>query len=63
MHGSCKSVSDGQRYVIVVPVVSLVLGGEAVTHVRILYVGATTTHKSPLIIHHLGFGRVDPVLF
>ena len=44
MHGSCKSVSDGQRYVIIVLVVSLVLRGEAVAHVRILYVVATMTH-------------------
>ena len=48
MHGSCKSVSDGKRYVIIVLVVSLVLCGEAVTHVRILYVD-----KSPLVFQNL----------
>ena len=31
MHGSYKSVSDGERYVIIVLVVSLVLRGEATT--------------------------------
>ena len=35
MHWSCKSMSDGQRYVIIILVVSLVLRGEAVAHVRI----------------------------
>ena len=44
MHGSCKSVSGGECYVIIVLVVSLVLRGEAVAHVRILYVVATTTY-------------------
>ena len=44
MHGSCKSVSDVERYVIIVQVVSLVHFGETVTHVRILYVVATMTH-------------------
>ena len=34
MHVSCKSVSDGERYAIVL-VVSLVLCGEAVAQVRI----------------------------
>ena len=43
MHGSCKSMSDGERYIIIVLVVSLVLHGEAVTHVRFLYVVATMT--------------------
>ena len=42
MHGSCKSVSDGKRYVIVVLVVSLVLRGETVA----LYVVATMTHTN-----------------
>ena len=50
MHGSCKSVSEAERYVIIVLVVSLVLRGEAVAHVRIrcvlVYVGATTTHTN-----------------
>ena len=46
MHGSCKSVSDGERYVIIVLVVSLVLRGEPVVHVRILYVVPTTTHTN-----------------
>ena len=61
MHGSCKSVSDGERFVIIALVVSLVLRGEGVAHVRIeriLYVVslrvhvATTTHtnlRSPSI--------------
>ena len=62
MHRSCKSMSDGNHYVIIVLVVSLVLCGEAVTHVRILYMVAMTTHKSPFVFHYLGFGRVDPVL-
>ena len=57
-----RSMSDGERYVIIVLVVSLVLCGEAVTHVRILYMVATTTHKSPIVFHYLGFGRADPVL-
>ena len=43
MHGSCKSVSESERYVIVL-VVSLMLRDEAVAHVRILYVVATMTH-------------------
>ena len=34
-HGSCKSVSEGECYVIIVLVVSLVLHREAVAHVRI----------------------------
>ena len=46
MHESCKSVSDGELYVIIVLVVSLVLRGEAVTQVSILYVAATTTHTN-----------------
>ena len=46
MHGPCKSLSDGERSVIIVLVVSLVLRGEAVAHVRILYVVATTTQIS-----------------
>ena len=46
MHGSCKSVSDDERYIIIVLVVSLVLRGEAVAHARILYVVATTTHTN-----------------
>ena len=44
MYDSCKGVSDDERYVIIVLVVSLVLRDEAVTHVRILYVVATTIH-------------------
>ena len=62
MHGPCKSVSDGEHYVIIALVVSLVLRGETVAHVRILYVVAMTTHKSPLVFHYLGFGCLDPVL-
>ena len=46
MHGSCKSMSDGERYVITVLVVSLVLHGETVAHVRIQYVVATMTHTN-----------------
>ena len=46
MHGSRKSVSDGERYVIILLVVSLVLHGDAVTHVRILYMVATRTHTN-----------------
>ena len=46
MHRSCKSVSDGEHCVIIVLVVSLILRGEAVAHVRILYVVATTTQIS-----------------
>ena len=44
MHGSCKSASNGERNVIIVLVVSLVLRGEAVAHVhvRTLYVVGTT---------------------
>ena len=66
IHVSCKSVSDGKRYVIIVLVDSLVLRGEAFAQVRIpqilVYVVATMTHtKSPLVLYHLGFGRVDPV--
>ena len=60
MHVSCKSVSDGERYAIIVLVVLLLLRGEAVAHV-LVYVIATMTPKSPLVFHHLGFGRVDPV--
>ena len=37
MHGSCKSVSDGEHYVIIILVVSLVVHNEAVALVRILY--------------------------
>ena len=66
MHGSCKSMSDGERFVIIVLVVSLVLRKEAVAQVRIprvlVYVVAMTTHKSPLVFCYLGFGRVEPVL-
>ena len=47
MTGSCNSVSDGERYVIIVLVSSLVLRGEeAVAHVRILYVVGTMTHTN-----------------
>ena len=46
MHESCESMSDGERSVIIVLVVSLVLLGEAVAHVRILYVVATMTHTN-----------------
>ena len=49
MHGSCKSVSDGERYAIIVLVVSLVLRAEAVAHVRILYVVAMMTHTNLLL--------------
>ena len=48
MHGSYKSLSDGERYVIIVLFVLLVLRGEAVTHVTILYMVATTTHANLL---------------
>ena len=64
---SCKSVSDGERYVIIVLVVSLVFHGEAVANVRIPRVlvrirdSHDDTHKCPLVFHYLGFGRVDPV--
>ena len=34
LHGSCTNVSDGERYVIIVLVVSLVLRGEAVASIR-----------------------------
>ena len=53
MHVLCKSMSDGERYVIIVQVVSIVL-----VYVVAMYV----THKSPLVFHYLGFGCVDPVL-
>ena len=46
INGSCKSVSDGKCYVIIVLVVSLLLGGQAATHVRIVYVVAKTTHTN-----------------
>ena len=46
MHGSCKSVSDGERYVITGLVVSLVIRDEAVAHVRIPYLVAMTTHTN-----------------
>ena len=46
MHKSCKSVSDGKCYFDIVLVVLLVLRGEAVAHVRILYVVAMTTLKN-----------------
>ena len=46
MHGSCKSVSDDERYVIIGLVVSLVLHGEAVASVRMLYLVARTTHTN-----------------
>ena len=53
-------MSDGERYVIIVLVVLLVLRGEAVTQVRIphiiVYVVAMTTHTN------LHFGCVDPLL-
>ena len=39
-------MSDGEHYVIIVLVVSLVLRGEAIAHVRILYVVATMTHAN-----------------
>ena len=38
MHVSCKSVSDGECYIIIVLVVSLVLRGEPVAHVKIPHV-------------------------
>ena len=44
MHGSCKSVSDGERYIIILLVGSLLLRGEAVAHGRLLYVVPMTTH-------------------
>ena len=63
MHRACKSVSDGEHYVIIVLVVSLVLHSEAVANVRIprvlVVVVATMTHKSPLVFHYLGFGLVQ----
>ena len=34
MHGSCKSVSDGERYIIIGLLVLLVLRAEAVAQVR-----------------------------
>ena len=46
MHGSCKSVSDGECYVLIVLVVLLLVRGEPVALVRIQYVVATTTHKN-----------------
>ena len=46
MHKSCKNVSDGKCYAIIERVVSLVLRGEAVAHVRILYVVAMITHPN-----------------
>ena len=53
LHGSCKCVSDGKPYVIIVLVVLLMLHGEAVTHVRIpcvlVYVVATMTQISTLL--------------
>ena len=63
MHWSWKSVSDDERYVIIVLVSSLVLPGEAVAHVKdALRTSHDDSHKSPLVFHYLGFGRVDPVL-
>ena len=51
MHGSCKSVIDGEHYIIVMLVVSLVLRCEAVAHIRIqrvlVFVVATMTHTNP----------------
>ena len=65
MHVSCKSMSDGECYIIIVLVVSLVLCSEAVAQVRIphvvKYVVATTTHKSPLVFLYLGFGHGNPL--
>ena len=46
MHRSCKSVSDGEHYVSILLLVSLVLRIEAVAHLRIIYVVATTTHTN-----------------
>ena len=46
MHGSCKSMGDGECYVIIILVVSLVLSDKAVAHVRILYVVAMTTYAN-----------------
>ena len=50
MHGSCKNVSDGECYIIIMLAVSLVLREEAVAHVRIPrvleLVVATTTHTN-----------------
>ena len=54
MHGSCETVNDDERYVIMVLVISLLLRDKVVAHVRILYVVAMTTHKSPLVFHLLG---------
>ena len=52
-------------YILIVRVVLLVLCGEAVAQVRIPHVlvnvVATYDTKSPLVFHHLGFVRVDPV--
>ena len=50
MHVSFKSMSDAEHYIIIVLVVSLVLRGKAVTHVRIphvlVYVVAMTTYTN-----------------
>ena len=54
-------MSDGERYVMIALVVSLVLRGEAVAHVNILYVVHDDTHKSPLVFHYRGFGLADQV--
>ena len=58
-------MSKCERYVIIMLVVSLVLRGGAVAQERIsqvlVYMVATTTHKSPLVFHYLGFGCVDPL--
>ena len=67
MHVSC-SMSDGERYVIIMLVVSLVLCGEPVTQVRIpthpcIRGSHDNTHKSPLVFHYLGLGRVNPLTF
>ena len=59
MHGSCKSVSDGERYIIIMLVVLRMFRGEAVAHVRknptcpCIRGSHDDAHKSLLVFHYL----------
>ena len=52
-----QSVSDGERYVIIILGVSLVLHGEAIAHVRILHV-QRGSHDDTQIFTHLTLPRL-----
>ena len=49
MHRLCQSVSCGERYVIIVLVVSLMLCVKAVTHVMIIYMYSRRHNEVPVL--------------